>query len=383
MKTFRPVQKKQRRGFTLIELLVVISIIATLAALILPAVQNARAAARRAECQNNMKQLCTAVMNFTSRSNGRVPSLYKQWGTVGNAPGAAPIYRSWAVDLLPDLDNAAMQRELQTNGADASTTNDDFAISMKMFQCPVDSVNFQAPGGLSYVVNGGYVPDDGAVANASVWPAATTSGAGGPWAQWAGSYDWDGSGGPITEADTTIMHATGIFFRPSSSTATVVPGATAGTFDSFTDPLSQLNSRRGISLDYITAGDGQTNTIMFAENVQARNWDTATSFAEIAFGVPFVPGTDVGGTGATGPLSLNASFRNTLNINNALPGNAITATPGTLPRPSSNHLGTSIYGFADGAARQFADQIDWSVYVRLITPNGQRYGQTTVGLEDY
>jgi prepilin-type N-terminal cleavage/methylation domain-containing protein len=380
MKTFRPVQKKQRRGFTLIELLVVISIIATLAALILPAVQNARAAARRAECQNNMKQLCTAVMNFTSRSNGRLPSMYKQWGTVGNAPGAAPIYRSWAVDLLPDLDNAAMQRELQTNGADASTTNDDFAISMKMFQCPVDSNNFQTPGGLSYVVNGGYVLDDGAATTTSVWPAATTLGAGGPWAQWAGTIDWNGDS-VINEEDTTIGHATGIFFRPSSSTLAVVPGSTA--LDSFTDPLSQLNSRRGISLDYITAGDGQTNTIMFAENVQARNWDKANAFSEIAFGAPCVPGVDVGGTGATGPLSLNTSFRDTLSLNNAKPGDQIIATPGTLPRPSSNHLGTSIYGFADGAARQFADQIDWSVYVRLISPNGQRYGQTTVGLEDY
>lgn len=379
MKTFRPVQKKQRRGFTLIELLVVISIIATLAALILPAVQNARAAARRAECQNNMKQLCTAVMNFSSRSNGRLPSIYKQWGTVGT--GGAPIYRSWAVDLLPDLDNAAMQREIQVNGADASTTNDDFAISMKMFQCPVDANNFQTPGGLSYVVNGGYVLDDGAATATSVWPASPSLGTG-PWNQWAGTIDWNGDS-TIDEQDTTIGHATGIFFRPSSSAATVVPGVAAGTFDPFTDPLSQLNSRRGISLDYITAGDGQTNTIMFAENVQARNWDKANAFSEIAFGAPVVPGVDIGGAGATGPLSLNASFQTTMNLNNALPGRDIIATPGTLPRPSSNHLGTSIYGFADGAARQFADQVDWRVYVRLITPNGQRYGQTTVGLEDY
>ena len=56
---------------------------------------------------------------------------------------------------------------------------------------------------------------------------------------------------------------------------------------------------------------------------------------------------------------------------------------GALPRPSSNHLGTSIYGFADGAARQIADQVDAWVYLRLISSNGGRYGQVVSGLENY
>ena len=112
MKAFRPVQKKQRRGFTLIELLVVISIIATLAALILPAVQNARAAARRAECQNNMKQLMTAVMNFASKKNGKLPALAENCR--GSSMAAAHIYMSWCVQLLPELDNSAARREFDT-----------------------------------------------------------------------------------------------------------------------------------------------------------------------------------------------------------------------------------------------------------------------------
>lgn len=359
MKAFRPVQKKQRRGFTLIELLVVISIIATLAALILPAVQNARAAARRAECQNNMKQLCTAVMNFTSKKNGKLPALAEKIVNGSN------IYMSWCVQLLPELDNSAARREFDSTTAafiaSGGTTAPFPAISMKMFQCPVDTNNFQIDGGLSYVVNTGY-------ASAASYPGLT-------WTNHrADSNDWvDG----VAANDYAIQHATGVFMAPWEG------------FDTFRP-----------SLDYISSGDGQTNTILFAENVQGQNWHvanlgTGADIRNLAFAAPVAIGTDTlhpAGVTAANTAEVLApvagdpnanTWGGTLRTANALPSLNVIAARGTLPRPSSNHLGTSIYGFADGAARQISDTVDAWVYLRLLSPNGQRYGQVVSGLENY
>ncbi len=93
-------------GFTLVELLVVITIIGILIALLLPAVQAAREAARRLQCQNNLKQLSLAVLSYESRNRIFPPSSHWNPETGGNINSAnnGNLRENWAVLILPFLE---------------------------------------------------------------------------------------------------------------------------------------------------------------------------------------------------------------------------------------------------------------------------------------
>ena len=111
--------KNDRRAFTLIELLVVIAIIAVLVSLLLPAVQQAREAARRTQCRNNLKQIGLAMHNYADVHNCFPPGFM---GTTTNCSmirnGVAPNVAqgwAWGTFILPFLDQVNMYNIMNPN----------------------------------------------------------------------------------------------------------------------------------------------------------------------------------------------------------------------------------------------------------------------------
>ncbi|MHB0956955.1 MAG: DUF1559 family PulG-like putative transporter [Pirellulaceae bacterium] len=91
-----------RRGFTLVELLVVIAIIGVLVALLLPAVQAAREAARRMSCTNNLTQLILAVQNYEMSFRAYPPGTVNDSGPIQNV--AQGYHHNWISQLLPFIE---------------------------------------------------------------------------------------------------------------------------------------------------------------------------------------------------------------------------------------------------------------------------------------
>ena len=95
-----------RRGFTLVELLVVIAIIGILIALLLPAVQMAREAARRSQCSNNIKQVALALHNYHDTSLSFPPRAI--FGAAGTGPPQNPYHHTWLTAILPHMEEQTL-----------------------------------------------------------------------------------------------------------------------------------------------------------------------------------------------------------------------------------------------------------------------------------
>ncbi len=140
MNSCRSMPRRDHRGFTLIELLVVITIIGVLIALLLPAVQAVREAARRMQCNHNLKQLALALINYEG-TNGSYPMSYsRQWCEAG-APcaGSASDASGSMVALLPYYEQGPLFNAYNSSVANYGDTNSTVnGVGVGILWCPSD-----------------------------------------------------------------------------------------------------------------------------------------------------------------------------------------------------------------------------------------------------
>ena len=354
-----------RSGFTLIELLVVISIIATLMSLILPAVQQARASARRMECMNHVKNVTLGAVNFASSGKGLLPPSGRY--TRGGGFGSLIQGPSWVVSLLPYLDRLPdYDRWNFTTNFNTGTNATTAAINIPVLTCPDDDSANGIAGGLSYVANCGV--GDGSIDVTSSTPS-TSSQFGHCFA--VEPLGW-ADGTPVaTAANCGISKESTLFWPRFERNVQVDP---AGSF--VEGAVGQGSSNIG------RIYDGAGNTLMFTENVNAgKNVVSATAgWADPAIrSCGFVFPVDSGAPATYGRMDL-IPFTPTAAMNisaNRFINQEKNGVDGAAPYPNSRHPGVVVASFCDGSVRTVSDNIDKSVYTRLITPSGARVRSIT------
>jgi prepilin-type N-terminal cleavage/methylation domain-containing protein/prepilin-type processing-associated H-X9-DG protein len=160
-------RSKQRQGFTLVELLVVIAIIGILVALLLPAVQAAREAARRMQCSNNLKQLTLACHNYHDTYKTFPPAYLPK--RLGNTPTGAiiaptntngdfPVW-SWGAVVMPFIEGGSQHDSLgignvflgRTNGGGGQNPNN--ALSQNLLILQTTQAGYRCPSDVAPDVN--------------------------------------------------------------------------------------------------------------------------------------------------------------------------------------------------------------------------------------
>jgi prepilin-type N-terminal cleavage/methylation domain-containing protein/prepilin-type processing-associated H-X9-DG protein len=350
-------KKRSRLGFTLVELLVVIEIIGILMGLLVPAVQAAREAARRAQCANHLKNLGLAAVEYETAKK-KLPgyiNLFGTWsGGVDPADGMNSISSvhakigSWHVSLMPYLDAQATYERwnedkypLLADGTpnvaqDGSFFHVNSAPNLPIFQCPSATIE-QTAGRNTYVSNNGMY------------------------------YEFSGSASDAANFTRASRPANGAFCSKVSSTNTGTPA---------TFPI-------GSDVRIEDFKDGPSNTILFSENLQAQPFH----WLSIAPGSQAGPLLDPGSNlrvdlaalnqgmiyfAAIDPANTSATTPDPRHVINGSKDTATLSSDGALvARPSSYHPGGVNAAFADGQVRFVSETIDYPTYKALMTLRGK------------
>ncbi|MFO1023250.1 MAG: DUF1559 domain-containing protein [Planctomycetales bacterium] len=311
---------KVRTGFTLIELLVVIAIIGVLIALLLPAVQQAREAARRTQCKNNMHQIGLAIHNYVDSAKVFPPSTTSGGRTSFGLPKGVWLYppnpmlgvtnddvhlHSWASLILPQMDSSALYNAVNYNVSALAPQNQTAAqVVPQFYRCP------------SYVG-----------------------------LEYSGDPLYTNIFAKFAIRNYVTMSATNFLLMGNNTPDGVMyPGSKTG-------------------FQHIT--DGASNTILIAETREENSapWldGTTTTTAR-----PF----DVGQC-AVAPFDCATVGRTALNYTTYFDATpylpyAISSKYG----PSSQHPGGAHHLLGDGSVHFLVDNIDVNLYQNLVTRNG-------------
>jgi prepilin-type N-terminal cleavage/methylation domain-containing protein/prepilin-type processing-associated H-X9-DG protein len=312
-------------GFTLVELLVVIAIIGILIALLLPAVQAAREAARRMQCGNNLKQIGLAIHNYHD-TNKRLPVSVSQW-VEGPRPAVKKISNPWIVDttgtgwiirILPGLEELSLYDQFQPafggefwngGGVRKPEVRDAMKTVLSVLTCPSDPW-----AGKTTLKQYGLNGSDGAASGQPPVEAALTS--------------YKGVLGDTRVGGTASIH-----------TSSTMPDCHNGALDC-NGLFYRNNYQWPHRLRDIT--DGTSKTLMVGEDSPEHNQDSAAFYAD--------------GDWASCHAPLNY-----------LP---IPPTPDDYANVRSfrsKHPGGAQFTMADGSVQFFAETIDHGLYRAMST----------------
>jgi prepilin-type N-terminal cleavage/methylation domain-containing protein/prepilin-type processing-associated H-X9-DG protein len=308
-------QRRGGRGFTLIELLVVIAIIGVLLALLLPAVQSVREAARLAQCSNNLKQIALALHNYNQIHNILPPGYVSSWDPVflrEIGPGWG-----WASMILPQLEQNPIYNEIDFRQKIQDPTQATIRLTLiSTYLCPSDNMpsSWTASAGL-VKVNGGSILE-------LVFPICNVAGA-----NYVGVF---GIGEPGVAGE-------GVFFRN-----------TAVRFSEITDGLSQtlLVGERSIQM---IKGRGQATWVGAVPGAQFWSCDST------AIGDPDASGPCVKEDGSGMTLGHTGEGHG--------PGDPFSDVNQFISR----HGRGANFVFCDGHVRYLNSSMDYPTYKALST----------------